>query len=183
MHLVCAFLAFLAAPFWETTAPADWTEVQIEKLLHDSPWAEMAEPAPAVQVYLATARPVREAEAELARRRGKPLNEEYVDYLKEHGENQVIVAISYKNWNALADEEEARRMEDESVMRIGRQRYKMEGHFPPEPSDPFLRIVYPRVAVERAKSINFELYLPGYGPFHEAEFRLRDMLYKGKPEM
>ena len=74
-------------------------------------------------------------------------------------------------------------MEEESIMRVGRQKYKMEGHFPPVPSDPFLRLVYPRVATERDKSVNFELYLPGYGPYHEAEFRVRDMMYKGKLEM
>jgi hypothetical protein len=183
MHLVCVLLALLAAPFWETKAPADWTEAQIALLLHDSPWAEMAEPAPAVQVYLATAQPVREAEAELARRRGKPLNDEYVEYLAHEGANKVVVAIAYKNLTALADAEEAQRMEEESIMRVGRQTYKMEGHFPPVPSDPFLRLVYPRIATERDKTIAFELYLPGYGPYHEAEFRVRDMRYKGKLEM
>jgi hypothetical protein len=123
--------------------PSDWTDAQIGMLLHDSPWAQMAEPAPAVQVYLATAHPVREAEAELARRRGKPLSEEYVDYLAQEGANKLVVAIAYKNSTALADDEEAHRMEEESIMRVGRQKYKMEGHFPPVPSDPFLRLVYP----------------------------------------
>jgi len=183
MHLVCAWLALLAAPFWETKAPGDWTDAQIERLLHDSPWAEMAEPAPAVQVYLATARPVREAEAELARRRAKPLNEEYVDYLAQEGADKLVVAIAYKNLAALEDAGEAHRMEEESIMRVGHQKYKMDGHFPPVPSDPFLRLVYPRAATTRDKTIAFDLYLPGYGPYHEAEFRLRDMLYKGKLEM
>jgi hypothetical protein len=183
MHLVCVWLALLAAPFWETKAPGDWTEAQIERLTHDSPWAEMAEPAPAVQVYLAAARPLREAEAELARRRGKPLNEEYVDYLAQEGANKLIVAIAYNNFTALADGAEAHRMEEESIMRVGRRKYKMEGHFPPAPGDPFLRLVYPRAAAAGDKAITFELYLPGYGPYHEAEFRVRDMMYKGKLEM
>ena len=183
MHLVCAWLALLAAPFWETKAPSDWTDAQIERLLHDSPWAQMADPAPAVQVYLATARPLREAEAELARRHGKPLNEEYVDYVSQEGANKLVVAIAYQDWTALADGEEAHRMEEESIMQVGRQKYKMEGHFPPVPSDPFLRLVYPRVETERDKTIVFELYLPGYGPNHDVEFRVRDMMYKGKLEM
>ncbi|MGA2739437.1 MAG: hypothetical protein ABSG65_18600 [Bryobacteraceae bacterium] len=183
MHLMCVLLALLAAPFWETKAPSDWTDAQIELLLHDSPWAEMAEPAPAVQVYLPSARPMREAEAELARRRGKPLNEEYVEYIAHEGANKLIVAIAYKNLTPLADEEEAHRMEEESIMRVGGRKYKMEGHFPPVPADPFLRLVYPREANERDKAVAFDLYLPGYGPYHEAEFRLRDMLYKGKLEM
>jgi hypothetical protein len=46
MHLVCALLAPLAAPFWETKTPGDRTDAQIEL-----------------------------AEAEWARRRGKPLND------------------------------------------------------------------------------------------------------------
>ena len=186
MHLLCVLLALMAAPFWETKAPRDWTDAQIELLLHDSPWEEMAEPAPAVQVYLATAHPVREAEAELARRRGKPLNDEYVEYVDkigQEGANQLVLAIAYKNWTALADGEEARRMEEESIMRVGRQKYKMEGHFPPVPSDPVLRLIYPRAATERDKTITFELYLPGYGPYHEAEFRVREMRYRGKLEM
>jgi len=151
--------------------------------MHDSPWAQMADPAPPVQVYLATAYPLQEAEAELARRRGKPLNDEYLDYLKENGGKTLIVAIAYKNVTALSDGEEARRMEDESIMKVGRQEYKMEGHFPPVPSDPFLRLVYPRAVTERDKTVTFELYLPGYGPYHEAQFRVRDMIYKGRLEM
>lgn len=183
MHPVCALLALLAAPFWETKAPAEWSDSQIDLLMHDSPWAQMADPAPAVQVYLATAHPLREAEAELARRRGKPLNEEYLDYVRQEGGRNLVLAIAFKNFTALEDGEEAHRMEEESIMRIGRQRYKMEGHFPPVPSDPFLRLVFPRAVTEHDKTVTFELYLPGYGPYHEAEFRVRDMLYKGKLEM
>ncbi len=183
MHLVCALLALLAAPFWETKAPADWTEAQIDKLMHDSPWAQMADPAPAVQVYLATAHPLQEAEAELARRRAKPLNAEYLDYVREEGAKDLVLAIAFKNLSALEDGEEAHHMEEESIMRVGRQKYKMEGHFPPVPSDPVLRLVFPRAVTERDKSVTFELYLPGYGPYHQAEFRVRDMLYKGKLEM
>ena len=42
MHLVCAWLALLAAPFWETKAPSDWTDAQIERLLHDTDAALIA---------------------------------------------------------------------------------------------------------------------------------------------
>lgn len=127
MHLAYVLLALLAAPFWETKAPGDWTDVEIERLLHDSPWAQMADPAPAVQVYLATAHPLREAEAEWARRRGKPLSEEYVDYIGQEGAHRLVVAIAYDNLTALADGEEAHRMEEESIMKVGRRKYQMEG--------------------------------------------------------
>jgi hypothetical protein len=176
-------LALWAAPFWEAKAPRDWTEPEIELLTHDSPWAQMADPSPAVQVYLATAYPLRQAEAELARRREKPLSDEYLDYVRQQGAKEIILAVAFKNLDALSDADEARHMEEESIMKVGRQKYKMEGHFPPVPGDPFLRLVYPRVVTERDKTVTFELYLPGYGPYHEAEFRVRDMLYKGKLEM
>ncbi|MFN7993153.1 MAG: hypothetical protein U0Q18_06115 [Bryobacteraceae bacterium] len=80
MHVLCALLALLAAPFWETKPPKDWSEEELSMLMHDSPWAQMAEPAPAVAIYLATARPLRDAEAELGRRRGKQRNDEYLDF-------------------------------------------------------------------------------------------------------
>ncbi|HLY16058.1 MAG TPA: hypothetical protein VKR61_02480 [Bryobacteraceae bacterium] len=183
MQLVCALFALLAVPFWETKAPTEWSEAQIALLMHDSPWAQMADPAPTVQVYLASAHPLREAEAELARRRAKPLNDEYLDFLEREGGHNLVLAIAYKNAAALSDSEEARHMEEESVMKVGHRKYKMEGHFPPVPSDPFLRLVFPRVVTERDKTIAFELYLPGYGPYHQAEFRVKDLLYKGKLEM
>jgi len=183
MHLVCVLLALMAAPFWETKAPRDWTEAEIARLMHDSPWAQMAEPAPDVQIYLATAEPLRAAEAELARRRGKRLNDEYVDYLRQQAGKTIVLAISFRNLNALSDAEEARHMEEESIMKVGRQKYKMEGHFPPVPGDPFLRLVYPRVVTARDKTVTFELYVPGNGPYHEAEFKVRDMMYKGRLEM
>ena len=74
-------------------------------------------------------------------------------------------------------------MEEESVMKVGRKRYQMVGHFPPTPSDPYLRLVYPRAVGPGDKTVTFELYLPGNGPYHDAEFRVRDMLHKGKLEM
>ena len=68
-------------------------------------------------------------------------------------------------------------------MKVGRKKYKMLGHFPPIPSDPYLRLVFPRVVTESDKSVIFELYLPGNGPYHDAEFRVREMIYQGKLEM
>jgi len=47
----------------------------------------------------------------MARRRGKPLNEVYVDYLAQEGAHKLVVAIAYKNLTALADAGEANRME------------------------------------------------------------------------
>ena len=70
-----AMLLMLSASFWETKAPADWTDDELLKLFTDSPWAQMVEAGvqqeshgSAVQVYLATAAPMREAEKERQRR-------------------------------------------------------------------------------------------------------------------
>ncbi len=183
MHLMCVVLALLAAPFWETKSPKDWSEDDLQLLLNDSPWAQAADPAPAVQVYLATAAPIREAEAELARRRKEPLNDDYEDYVRGDGGKNLVLAVAYPNWRDLNDAKESQRMQDESVMKVGRKRYKMVGYFPPIPSDLYLRLVFPRVVTGNDKSFTFELYLPGSGPYHEVEFWVKEMSYKGKLEM
>jgi hypothetical protein len=183
MHLLYVMLALLAAPFWETTAPKDWSDDDLQMLLNDSPWAQAAEPDPKVQVYLATARPIREAETELARRSGKPLNDDYEDYLKEEGTRNLVLAVAFPNGKALADAKESQRMQEESIMQVGRKKYQIVGYFPPIPSDPYLRLVFPRAVTANDKSVLFELYLPRNGPYHEAEFSVREMMYKGKLEM
>jgi len=68
-------------------------------------------------------------------------------------------------------------------MKVGRKKYQMVGHFSATPLDKFLRLVYPRLVTPVDKTVVFELYLPVTVPYHEAEFRVSDMLYKGKLEM
>jgi len=75
-------------------------------------------------------------------------------------------------------------MEEESVMRVGRKKFKMTGHFPPSPSDPYLRMAFPRQVTVNDKAVSFELYLPGVAiPFRAIEFTLKDMLVRGKLEL
>jgi hypothetical protein len=183
MHTLAALLALLAAPFWETKAPQDWSDEDIELVLHDSPWAQTIDPQPVVQVFLATAKPVREAEDEFARRAGKAANFEYQDYMKGEGARNVVLAVAYPKWAELDHEKESARMQEECVMKVGRKKYGIIGHFPPIPSDKYLRLVYPRVVTEADKSVVFELYLPDNGPYREVEFRVKEMMYKGKLEM
>src|ERR1700722_12993693 len=40
MHVICVLLAWLAAPFWETTPARGWTSEKVQFLLNDSPWAQ-----------------------------------------------------------------------------------------------------------------------------------------------
>jgi hypothetical protein len=67
---------------------------------------------------------------------------------------------------------------------VGRKRLKMTGHFPPSPSDPYLRMAFPRQVTVNDKTVSFELYLPGVAiPFRAIQFTLKDMLVRGKLEM
>jgi hypothetical protein len=185
MHRVLLWLALFAAPFWETKAPRDWTEQELERIFQDSPWAQTVG---GVRVYLATARPMRDAESELTRRRkdktAPETDPEYAGFLREDHGKHLVLAIASFNLNALADAAEARKVEEESILKVGKKRYKMTGHFPPTPSDPCLRLVYPRELGPDVKALNFELYLPGVVmPYRNAEFRIKDLMYHGAPEM
>jgi len=192
MHalLPLLFFFFLAQPFWEAKPPEAWTDGQIQTLLHDSPWAQQTAQAPPVTVYLATAAPIEHAEAELRLRLKKnphPLPEpdpDYLEFLNGHREEDLVLAITYPTLAGLGDARESKRMEEESVMLIGKKSYQMVGHFPPTPSDPVLRLVFPRAVKSSDKSVIFRLYLGGLNfPEREVEFRVKDLFYQGKLEL
>jgi hypothetical protein len=187
MHAIALWLAMLAAPFWETKTPAEWSEDQLRILLTDSPWAQAVAKGES-HAFLATARPIEDTEREIWRRRqskgSQPPDPEYTDFLAEDQGRHIVLAISYGNPKPLADAGEAKRMEEESVLKIGKKKYKITGHFPPTPRDPYLRLVYPREIGPNDKSLVFELYLPGTsGSYQMVEFRVKELLYHGKPEM
>jgi hypothetical protein len=187
----------LAAPFWESRAPADWTEQELETLLTDSPWAQTIvapgkDDAPPVVLYLATAGPMELAEVERDRRfkRKRPnepvdtMAEEYRAWLKENRGSQIVLAVAIGRIQGMAMEQEAQRMEQECVMHVGRKKFKMTGHFPPSPGDRYLRLAFPREVTASDKSVTFELYLPGVAmPYRNAEFKVKDMILKGKLEI
>lgn len=186
----------LAGPFWETKAPRDWTDRELSGMLNNSPWAQAATAegairVPGVQTYLSSALPMQEAEAELTRRRqirnrpAEPLEtDEYREFLKEHKGESIVLTVFFPDPNQLADGKEAKRMEEESVMKIGRKRFKMTGHFPPAPGDPYLRLVYSRVVGPKDKVIEFDLYLPGApSPYRTVEYVVKELVYKGKLEL
>jgi hypothetical protein len=190
MHVLIA-AALFAAPYWEAKAPREWSEQELRKLTEDSPWAQIAETpreglAPGVQVYIASATVTREAEAEFARRRkieSDLLREEYEAFLREEGAKAVVLAVYVSDASRLADASEAARMQEDSVLRVGRKRLKMTGHFPPTSADPFLRMVFPRPESGGEKSFTFEIYVPGVpSPYRRVEFQLRNLTYKGKSD-
>ena len=193
--LLCALLA-TPPPFWESKPPHDWTDLEITGLLHDSPWARPAlsqgiARQPGIQTYLASALPIQEAEAEVKRRRqmrnrpDRPAEtDEYLEFLKQHQSESIVLTLFFPASIQLADAKEARRMEEESFMKIGRKKYKMTGHFPPTPDDPYLRLVFPRQLGPRDKTIEFDLYLPGApDPYRIAEYVIKELMYKGKLEI
>jgi len=193
-------LLMLSASFWETKAPADWTEEELLRLFTDSPWAQMAAGASqveshgaAVQVYLATAGPMQEAERERQRRyvrksnrpvEESPMDTEYRLWLEDNRATQIVLAIRIPRTKDFDAAGQTKRMEEESIMRVGRRKYKTTGHFPPTANDVYLRLAFPRQVTGSDKSLEFDLYLPGVTPpFRTVEFRVKDMIVKGKLEL
>ena len=178
---------FLAQPFWEAKPPERWTAKEIAEMRYDSPWAQSVGPDPKIVIYLATATPIEEAEAEARVRAKNPLDEpdpDYLDYLRENRDRYLVVAIAYSPKGALAEPTELHRMEDESVMLVGQKKYKLVGHFHPTRTDPVLRLVFPREVETSDKAVVFRLYLPGLEfPDREVEFRIKELMYHGKLAM
>jgi len=187
MRLWVAVLFFFRQPFWEAKPPERWSDREIEAIRTDSPWAVSVGPEPKVLVYLASARPVEDAEEEARLRIRNPLanpDPDYLDYLRENGDKHFVLAVPDVTLSRLAKTGEEKAIEENTEMVIGRKSYKIIGHFPPTESDPVLRLVFPREAQATDKSVVFHLYLPGLPfPHRETEFRMKDLMYHGKLAM
>ncbi len=199
MLLALAWL--MAVPYWEAASPGNWSEEQLIDLLSNSPWAQNAADgpragrpaAPPVVIYLASSTVMRQAEEEIIRRRFKQkpdiyaaiadAREEYKAFLDENGGKVIVVAVPL-DASALADAEETKRMESESLLRVGKRKLKPTGHFPPTPADPVLRLIFPREIPEGTKEITAEVYLPSIpGPYRSVQFRVKDLVYRGLPDL
>jgi hypothetical protein len=187
MRSLVVLLFLFGQPFWEAKPPDQWTDAEIDTVRHHSPWAQSVGPEPEVSLWLATAAPIEDAEAEARLRTRKTEKEpdpDYTGYVTEHGSEIFVLALAYPNLKGLGNAAEDRRMEDESVMKIGRKTWHIVGHFPPTPSDPVLRLVFPREVKATDKDVEFQLYLPGVPfPERDAVFRVKDLLYHGKLAM
>jgi hypothetical protein len=195
MHLLWLALMLFAAPFWESKPPSEWTRAELARMLNDSPWAQAASfdsrigGATPVRALLATAQPMRDAEEQArlraARRPDAPLeiDEDYRRFLRSDSAGHIVLAILGSTPEGMANGEETRQMEKECVMRVGRKKYKMTGHFPPSSGDPYLRLIFPRAVTDSDKEVVFEIYVPGaIPPYREVLFKVRDLFYKGKLE-
>lgn len=187
MRLLLPLLLFLGQPFWETKPPEKWTDAEIDFVLHSSPWTQMLGPAPEIPIWLATAEPIEEAEAEARLRVKRPENEpdpDYTGYITEHAAEVFVLALGYPRQTGLGSAADQKRMEDTSLMKIGRKTYQIVGYFPPTASDHVLRLVFPRAVQSTDKNVEFELYLPGLPfPERDAAFRVKDLLCHGKLAM
>lgn len=196
MRTLLLLLLMAGAPFWETKPPDQWSDDEIQEVLRASPWAKTLtlETAvgnvPGIPVYLATARPVRDAEEELRRRPGKhrpaefASDDEYAEFLKDNPGKYIVLAVALPDPRVLTDTKEYSRMEKECQLRVGREKFRLVGHFPPTPSDPYLRLIFPRAVKPDARILRFELYLPSVpAPYRSAEFEVERLVFKGQPEM
>jgi hypothetical protein len=190
MHGLLALFFFFAQPFWQAKLPEQWTAKEIGILRSNSPWAQSMGPAPAVLVYFATAAPVEDAESELRVRSKSPVREpdpDFAAYITAHRDQNFVLAIPYgaAALGKLGKAAEERRMEEETVMLIGKTRkYKLVGHFPPTAGDPTLRLIFPREVRPSDKTVLFRFSLPGIDfPDREIEFQVKDLMYRGKLEM
>jgi len=184
MHALLVALFFLAQPFWEAKPPEQWTDVQIDYMRHASPWVQNVGPEQVLLVWLATAEPIRQAEAEARLRTRRPELEpdpDYAQFLTESADKNLVLAIAYPSLKGLGDAIEQHRLEEESEMIVARKHYKIVGHFPPTPTDPVLRLVFPREVRDTDKFVQFQLYIAGIPfPEREVEFRVKDLFYHGK---
>ena len=110
---------------------------------------------------------------------------DYLNFVADNREKVFVLAIGYPTLNGLGKEADAwKTVEKETAMRVGSKSYKVEGLFPPEPSDPVLRLIFPRAVKATDKSVEFRLYLPGLPfPEREAQFWVKDLSYRGKLAM
>ena len=185
--LLGSLLLFFALPYWEANPPEKWSLREIELLRVSSPWAQTVGPEPRVLAYLATAAPIEQAERELRVRSRNAMREpdpDYLTYLSQNRDTHFVLAVTYPERARLGKAEEERRLENETVMRVGGKDYPISGHFPPTPSDPVLRLIFPREVRTTDKRVVFRLYLPGINfPDRELEFTVKDLMYRGKLEM
>ena len=195
-----ALLAVLtAAPYWESTEVKDWNEEQLIDFFNNSPWAQPAEAVAStgskdgLSTFLATSVPMQLAELEMRRRRirkvagvdvvADPAWEEFREFLERDRGKYIVLAVAIPA-NATLEATGMAMMENQSIMKIGKQKVKMSGYFPPSPTDGYTRMIFPRGNAADAKEIVFELYVPGTGmPNRMAIYSRKAMNYRGRLEM
>jgi hypothetical protein len=185
MHRLLPLLFLLAEPFWLQPAK-QWSDAELDGIFKASPWTQ----TDGITVFFATAKPLRDAEYELRRRRGDASDEfghdsDFDEFLKTRGAQSIVIAIRQADQTGLLVPEEMKRLERECRIRSGKKILKLEGLFPPTPGDPLLRLVFPRDLDPKAGKIRLELYIPALDgkAWRTFEFSLKTMQVNGKLEI
>jgi hypothetical protein len=187
LHAFYPLFLLQAQPFWDIKEPGAWSSAELEQILTDSPWAT----SEGAHVYFASAKPIREAEALYRQRKERklgpeavPADTEYEEFLRERGDRHIVIAVKIPDLALYSDARESKQVEKDSQIRIGKRKIKPVGLFPPTPSDPYLRLIFPRQIDPAAKSLRIELYIPGAEgkPWRDFDFELTRMVYRGRRE-
>ncbi len=131
---------------------------------------------------------MREAEEQIFLRRDRKGEvrvdeDDYRAYITQNPGKHVVVAARVELNAQFADAKETKTMEKECFIRVGKRKVRSVGYFPPTPSDPYLRILFPRVSLDGLKVLNVGLYLPGvHRPFQDVEFLVKNLTDRGKLE-
>lgn len=196
MHVTLLLALLMGTPYWEKKQVKEMNDEELMGMVQESPWGQttLFQNGSPMAVYLATSKPMREAEAEMMRRyslrrpqpapvEGPSAREEYETFLRENDGKVIVIAILNPSQKAISDAAEMRHLEENSALKVGKKKWKMTGHFPPASTDPVLRLVFPRPE-ELGKEIAFDLYLPGAtGPYRQIVFKIKDLMYRGKLEL
>ena len=176
-------LFLLAEPFWISRPAKLWTDAELQGILQSSPWAQTE----GITVYLATAQPMRDAEAEVRRRSGQANPEfdrdtDYDEFLKERGAESIVVAVRAQDQTGLLVPEEMARLQKDCRLRSGKKLLKLSGLFPPTLGDPILRLIFPRDLDPKADKVRLELYIPALDgkAWRTFEFPIKAMMIEGK---
>lgn len=186
--LLFSTLTLAAEGFWETKSPDLWTVEEVQAIFEASPWSRTLRVRGApLRVHLASAKPLRDAEKReraFQKRAGAPdaSFSEYLAMLEERA--YVVLAVKITDRELFSDGAMVSRMQKDTQMRVGKKIYPLITHFPPSSSDPYLRFVFARPMLAPAdKSLFFAFMVPGAtDPYRQADFPLKDLTYKGKPE-
>lgn len=188
LHALAGLLFFAVYPFWNDKPPEQWTDRELAIMLNSSPWTQMVGQSPEVNVWFATAEPMEAAEEQTQARQKRTRREpdpDYLDFLRENREKVFVLAVGYPTVSGLGKiPGEWTTLEKETHMTVNHKKYTLEGTFPPTPSDPVLRLVFPRSVKPTDASVVFQLYLPGLPfPERDVEFFVKNLLYRGKLAM
>jgi hypothetical protein len=210
--IISLCLAFFALPYWEAKPPAEWSDEQLRAFLRSSPWAQVdrinargldeglpdrdsLDPANAhtagVQVRLASAAPVVEAEQEWSRRHPPSstaaedqYGSEFYEFLAANRGKYIALAVRLARPRRLEIDKEVAQMEKHCELRINKRRYKLAAHFLPSPADPYLRLLFPRELAPGDQLLEFSLYLPGVTfPHRKIAFEIKNLYFKGHLEL